>query len=152
ESSRLLAEACRRQPKNFWVHREMGFVLVLEKRWLDATGYYRAALTLRPDNAGGHEGLGMGLSQVGQTEEALAAYRPAGARAPKTPSLHNRLVEALANAGYWKEAETACLRALEIDPGNHVTPLRLADILFRHHRHEDAIVMGRKATESAPDV
>jgi serine/threonine-protein kinase len=152
ESSRLLGEACRRQPKNFWVNREMAFTLCMEGRWLEAAGYYRAAVTQRPDNAGAHEGLGMALSRAGQAEEALAAYRRAVELSPESPALHTRLVEALANAGYWNDAEAACRRALEIDPSNHHTPLRLADVLFRHGRVEDAIRWCRKATEIAPDV
>jgi serine/threonine-protein kinase len=151
EGIRLLGEACRRQPKNFWVNREMGFALVLEKRWLESAGYYRAALTLRPDNAGAHEGLGLVLASTGQIEEALTAYRRAVELSPKTKSLHTRLVVALANAGYWKAAEAACRRALEIDPGNHFPPYRLGDVLVQHGRLEDAVVLYRQAAEIAPN-
>src|SRR5262249_14256813 len=62
QCSQLLGEACRRQPRNFWVQREMGFELLLEKRWLESAGYYRAAVTLRPNNGAAHEGLGMALA------------------------------------------------------------------------------------------
>jgi serine/threonine-protein kinase len=152
ESSRLLAEACRRQPKNFWVNREMGFALVLQNRWLEAAGYYRAALTQRPDNAGAQEGLGLALWRAGQTEEALAAYRRAVELSPRSTALHSRLVDALASAGYWKDAEVACRRALEIDPTNYFTPPRLADVLYQHQRLEEAVVLCRQAAEIAPHV
>jgi serine/threonine-protein kinase len=152
QSTRLLTEVARRQPRSFWVNRELGFALFMEHRWLESVGSYRAAVTLRPDNAGAHEGLGLVLSYVGQVEEALTAYRRALELSPRRASVHTRLVEALADAGYWKEAEAACRRALEIDPANHLPPFRLANALFGNQRSADAIVMARKATEIAPNV
>src|SRR5262249_40845529 len=129
ESTRLLSEACRRQPRNFWVHREMGFALAVQGRFLEAAGYYRVALSLRPDNAGTHEALGMALASAGQLDDAIAAYRQAVTAAPKNRPLRARLVEALANAGYWKEAEAECRLALEIDSRNHFAPHSLAGAL-----------------------
>jgi serine/threonine-protein kinase len=152
QCTQLLGEACRRQPKNFWVHCEMGFALLLESRWLEASGYYRVAVTLRPSSGAAHEGLGMALFPAGQVDEAIAAYRRAVELSPKVTPIHTRLVNALANAGYWDEARAACRRAIEIDPGNHLTPYNFAEILFSHGRVEDAVVMGRKAAEIAPDV
>jgi serine/threonine-protein kinase len=151
EGIRLLAEACRRQPRNFWVHREMGFALVLEKRWLEAAGYCRVALSLRPDNAGAHEGLGLVLENAGQIEEALAAYRRAVELSPKTRSLQTRLVAALASAGYWQDAEAACRRALEIDPTNHYPPYYLGHAFSQADRPEGAVVLFRNAAEIAPE-
>jgi serine/threonine-protein kinase len=149
QSTRLLAEACRRQPKNFWVHREMAFALLMENRWLEAAGYFRVAVALRPDNAGAHEGLGMSLSHAGQTDQALTAYRRAIELSPKSAAIRVRLVEALASAGYWKDAEAECRRALEIDPTNYLAPFRLAGILSSHGRLDDAIRMCRTAAETA---
>src|SRR5262249_54400082 len=50
----------------------------------------------------------------------------------------------------WIEADAACRRALELDPANYFTPFRLAEILHRHQRVDDAIILCRKATEIAP--
>jgi serine/threonine-protein kinase len=150
-SSRLLGQACGQQPKNFWVHREMGFALLLEGRWVNAAAFFRTALTLRPDNAGVQEGLGMVLSRNGQTEEGLAAYRRAVELSPANASFHTNLVEAFANAGYWKDAKAACRRALEIDPTNYRALFRLAEVLYGQNRLEDATDLCRTATEIAPD-
>jgi serine/threonine-protein kinase len=152
EGSRLLGEACRRRPKNFWVHREMGVALALEGRFVDAAAFYRIAVTLRPENADALAGLGTVLARGGQTEDALAAYRRAVELSPKSASLHTRLVEGLANAGYWEEAEAACRRALEVDPANPHPPFRLAEVLYRYKRVEDAMIQCRKAVEIAPQL
>jgi serine/threonine-protein kinase len=150
ESSSLLGKACSRQPKNFWVHREMGFALVLVGRFVDAVPFFRTAVQLRPDNPGAHEGLGLALSRNGQTEEALAAFRRAVELSPASHALHTRRVDALATAGYWKAAEAACRRAMEIDSTNYLTPFRLAEVLYKHKRVEDAILLCRKVIEIAP--
>jgi serine/threonine-protein kinase len=152
ESSLLLAEACRRQPRNFLAHREMGQALALLTRWLEAAAYYRAAVTLRPDNAGAQEGYGIVLARANRTEEALTAFRRAVELSPKCAPSPTRLVEALANAGYWKDADAACRRALEIDPANYLTPLRLAEIMVRQERFADAVVLSRLAADITPIV
>jgi serine/threonine-protein kinase len=152
ESGRLLEEACRRQPRNFWVHREMGFALTLQTRWSEAAAYYRAAVALRPENAGAYDGLGLALAQMGRTDEALAAYRRAVELSPGTPSLHTHLVDALAMAGYWNDAEAAYRRALEIDPGNYLAPLGFGRVLLHHGRVEDGLLLLRKTLEIAPNA
>src|SRR5262249_38826851 len=48
QSTQLLGEACRRQPRNFWTHREMAIALSMHARDQEAAGYYRVALSLRP--------------------------------------------------------------------------------------------------------
>ena len=151
-SDQLLGEACRRQPRNFWVQREMGNALAMHSRVQEAAGYYRVAVSLRPDNAGAYEGLGNVLSRLGQPEDAIAAYRQAVKASPDSAPIRARLVEALARVGYWKEAEAECRLALERDGTNYLAPHRLADALFTAGRADDALIPGRRATEIAPNV
>ena len=75
---RLLGEACRRQPGNFWLNREMGTTLFKAGRTGESIAYYRAALALRPNNGGAHDGFGMApVFFVGQSDEAFACFRRA---------------------------------------------------------------------------
>jgi serine/threonine-protein kinase len=152
QSARVLAEACQRQPRNFWAHREMGLVLALQDQNLEAAGYYRVALALRPDNATAHAGLALCLSRLYQSDGAIAAFRRAVKSTPNSASTRARLVETLANAGYWNEAEAECRRALEVDPTNYLAPLHLAGALSRHGRVEEALIQCRKVTEAGPNV
>jgi eukaryotic-like serine/threonine-protein kinase len=151
-SDQLLGEVCRRQPRNFWAQREMGNALAMHHRDQEAAGYYRVAVSLRPDNAGAYEGLGLCLSRLGQLEDGIAAYRQAVKASPDSAPTRARLVEALAQAGYWKEAEAECRLALERDRTNYLVPHRLADALARAGRADEALIMGRRATEIAPNV
>ena len=151
-SDQLLGEACRRQPRNFWVQREMGNALAMHNRVQEAAGYYRVAVSLRPDNAGAYEGLGLCMFRLGQLEDAIAAFRQAVKASPDNASIRARLVETLAQAGYWKEAEAECRLALERDRTNYLAPHRLADALVTAGRAGDALIPGRRATEIAPNV
>jgi serine/threonine-protein kinase len=149
-ATQLLGEACRRQPRNIWVQREMGSALS-HQRFVEAAGYYRVALALRPDNTGALEGLGHALYATNQREEALATYRRVIQLSPKSASVRHCLVNALAQAGYWKDAEAECRSALEIDPAGHLPLFRLAQALREHGRLEEAVPLYRKVTEIAPD-
>jgi serine/threonine-protein kinase len=149
-ATQLLSEVCRRQPKNYWAHREMGLAQYRQGRFLEMAGYYRIALTLRPDNPGVLQGLGMGLYHSGQKDEGLAAYRRALQVSPQSASARSRLVYALATAGYWKEAEAECRTGLEKDPTNHVPLFLLAQTLSHNGRYEESLVLFREVIEIAP--
>jgi serine/threonine-protein kinase len=148
-ATQLLREACRRQPANFWLNREMGDALVTEGRPDESAGYFRAALAARPEKAGAH--AAQALSSAGQTAEELAELRRAVELAPDVRSMHTALVHHLATAGYWKEAAAACRSALEADPHNPA-PLRvLASGLRDNGRIVDAVPLLRKAIEIDPN-
>lgn len=148
----LLNEACRRQPRNFWVHREMGFMQFRMGRSQNAAGYFRAALALRPNNAAGHEGLALCMATLQQSNEAISARRRAVECAPDVGAARTNLVVALAKAGYWNEAEAECRSALKLDPTNYFPPLRLALVLQKNGRLEEARLAALKAAEIAPEV
>jgi serine/threonine-protein kinase len=147
----LLGESCRRQPRNFWVHREMGFMLSQVGRDRDGAGYFRAALALRPGNAAAHEGLARCLASLWQCNEAISEYRKAVECDPDRDPTRAKLVLALAKAGYWNEAQVECRNALNADPTNHLPPLRFAEVLQRNGRLEEARLAALKAAEIAPD-
>src|SRR5262249_51566725 len=77
QGTHLLGGACRREPDNSRINGGMGAMLLVNGRPLESAAYYRAAIALRPDDAGVPEGLGKALFAVGQVEDALAACRRA---------------------------------------------------------------------------
>jgi tetratricopeptide (TPR) repeat protein len=128
----------------------MGHALYRQGRFLEMAGYYRIAQTLRPDNPGVLQGLGMGLYHSGQKDEGLAAYRRALQLFPKSTSVRSRLISVLATTGYWKEAEVECRRGLEKDPTDHKPLFILAEALSTNGRYEEALVLFREVTGIAP--
>jgi serine/threonine-protein kinase len=150
-NTRLLGEACRRQPGNFWLSREMGAALFAENRVDQSAGYYRAALAVQPESAWTHFELAVVFFITGQIDEAIAEHRRAVELAPNSPTLHSYLVHVLAETGYWKEAAAECRRALEINPGDYRPPLGLANNLMDNGRYDDAVIMFHRAIESNPN-
>lgn len=146
-NTQLLAQACRRHPNNFWLNREMGDAYFTSGRRHEAAGFYRAALALRPENAGVYFKLGVALFESGQIEEALAAYRRAVALSPTNP-FRAQLVRSLALTGYWKEARAECREAMEADPTNSLAPSDLAGLLNWHGRTDEGLALFRKVAEA----
>src|SRR5262249_54000134 len=83
---------------------------------------------------------------LGKIDESLDAYRRAATLSdngyPRT-----ELVRSLATAGYWKEAEVECRKALETDPTNPLAPAHLAGLLDWHGRADDGLALSGKAVE-----
>jgi serine/threonine-protein kinase len=148
----LVGEACRRQPDNFWLNREMGLLLRNQARFLESIAYFRTAVALRPDSAGVHEGLGDALLAAGQVEAALAAYRRAVELSADSLSTRGALVGALADTGHWVEAADEVRRALDANPSDYEAPDRLGWALWLQGRGEEAIVLCRKAVKSDPST
>jgi serine/threonine-protein kinase len=146
----FLREACRRQPGNFWLSREMGTALLAENRLHESASYYHAALAMRPDSAWVHQELAFVLSLAGQTDAALAESHRAVELAPNESSIRDRRVHLLLEAGYWKDAATECRRAIDLHPGDFSAPLALANALAVHGRTDEAVVMYHKAIEINP--
>jgi serine/threonine-protein kinase len=148
----LLGEACRKHPGNFWLNHEMGTTLLMAGRPDESLAYYRAALALRPDIAGVHEGLGMALFFAGQSDEALAEFRRAVELSPRSRSSRQRLVGALAQAGRWVEAADECRRSLAVDPTDPLPAVRLGIALYDDRRDEDAMAACRQAIGADPSA
>jgi serine/threonine-protein kinase len=151
-SIELLREACRRQPDDFWLNREMGNSLRERRQESEAAAYYRAALALRPNHVGVHQALGQVLFALGHVDDAVTEFRRAVQLSPNSRSGRHLLVRHLAWAGRWVEATDECRKALDVDPKGYLPPFALGAELYLSERDEDAIVMLRKAINADPDA
>jgi tetratricopeptide (TPR) repeat protein len=144
QSARLLTEACRRQPDNFWLNRDTGCAVAAEN-FAGSVSYFRAAIALRPDNEQVHTGLALSLFSIGQTEEAITEYHRVIELNPLDSTARLNLVGALADTGRWAEASDECQRAIANDPADSRAPVRLAVVLLEQQRDEEAISLYHKA-------
>lgn len=112
----ILREACRLNPVDFWVNLELGNALARAGRPADATQYFRAAVTIQPDNPAAWITLGAQLSRSGAREEALIAIHHAIELNPRVLPAWRNYVALLRNAGRLDEAEAALSRAIERNP------------------------------------
>src|SRR5262249_17524757 len=100
----LLRAGLERQPGDFWMNLELGFVLGHPK--LGGGGgalrYLTAAVALRPDSPNAHLFLGMALQDKGDVEGAIRRYRAALHINPRYAEAHRRLGEFLVDKGLLK--------------------------------------------------
>jgi serine/threonine-protein kinase len=73
----LLTAAQTRFPQDFWLNLELGHALPLVQRPDEALGFFRAALSLRPQASVAYCGLGGVLHDMGRLAEAIDNYQQA---------------------------------------------------------------------------
>lgn len=84
----------------------------------EARTHYTRVLAQEPRHVGALNALAVIHAQEGQLDDALKWFNAAMAVAPQAAHLHNNAGYALLRAGRLNEAETALLRAKDLDPAN----------------------------------
>jgi tetratricopeptide (TPR) repeat protein len=107
------------------------------------------ALAIR-DNAGFHSNLGMALSHLGRSAEALADYEKALALEPDYPEALNNRAITLEALRRHTEAETAYRRAIAIRPNYAEAWGNLGNTLRSLNRLDEAIVAYQEAVAHNP--
>ena len=101
---------------------------------------FRRALQLAPGDPNVLHNYGWYLCQRNRLNEAQAQFQQAIAT-PRYPGLARSLMTqgiCYTRAGSWPDAERSLMRAYEIEPGNPVTAVNLADVLYRRGEYERA--------------
>jgi type IV pilus assembly protein PilF len=101
---------------------------------------FRRALQLAPGDPNVLHNYGWYLCQSNRLNEAQAQFQQAIAT-PRYPGLARSLMTqgiCYTRAGSWADAERSLMRAYEIEPGNPVTAVNLADVLYRRGEFERA--------------
>jgi serine/threonine-protein kinase len=96
---------------------QLALALALERdfRFREAEAHYHNALAIEPSNEFVHHALGVMLTTVGRTDDALAELRTATRLDPLAKSAGTMEAEALIDARRFREAENAARRILAID-------------------------------------
>jgi len=85
-------------PADFWVNIEMGNALYQQANAVEAIGYYRTALALRPETVSVHCALGGLYLGLRRWDQAITEFEQTVRLDPENPWCHNRLGFTLA----WK--------------------------------------------------
>jgi Flp pilus assembly protein TadD len=126
----------------------------------DSEKYLRAATQLKPTShvAEGQARAWLSLGRVleaGKPDEAIAAYRQAGALQPKDPEPHLAAGVLLEKEGKTSDAIEEYKQALALDPSSEATTVdattALANISMRAHRFPEAEEYLRKLVEAHAD-
>jgi tetratricopeptide (TPR) repeat protein/tRNA A-37 threonylcarbamoyl transferase component Bud32 len=117
---RSLRESWRRRaqaqyPADFWLNYELAHALE-KTQPLEASGFYRVALAVRPQSSVVYNALGNALYNQKKLDEAIAAYRKAIEIDPKNAYAYTNLGTALYDQEKRSDAVAAWHKAIEIDP------------------------------------
>src|SRR5262249_24755664 len=114
----FLGRAQAQRPGEFWLNFELGNVLTARKRarWVEAEGYLRAALALRPRAFAVYNNLVSVLQGQKNLAGAIAAYQQAIALAPKDATAYSNLGTALHHKLDLPGAIAAFKKAIALDP------------------------------------
>ena len=111
----------------------------------------RAALALRPTNAGVHHQLGAALMYREKTVDAEAEFRKAVEIRPDFAAAHSALGYALNNLGRNQEAEAECRKALDLSPNLVAAHNNLGYVLLDQYRYAEAEAEYHKALDILPN-
>lgn len=133
------------EPDYAWPYHNLGFIYSQRHEFEKARDYYEQAIDLHPDNAGkaiSWSGLGDVQVALGQTDEAIKAYRWATTLAPDFAWPHHNLARVYEQRGDNELAIGLYQQAIE----RHTSPadravswFNLANLYQKLGRHPDAI-------------
>jgi tetratricopeptide (TPR) repeat protein len=135
---RLLQAARNIEPGDFWLNTYLGFVLQnTTGRSSEASGYFRAALAVRPDDSVAHINFGLALFQEARREGARRVR--VDERVPSPAFSRARL----------ESAEAEFRRAIDLDPGSPRAVVSLGSVLRARGKEEEARATIQRAIELA---
>jgi serine/threonine-protein kinase len=148
----FLARVASAYPADFWVNIEMGNALLERSNPVEAMGYYRTALALRPETVSLHHALGDVYLTLRRWDASVAQYEQAIHLAPENALCHNRLGFVLAwRGGRDDEAIAQFREALRLDPSSGWFHYCLAVALERKGCLEEAADEFREAARLLPE-
>jgi tetratricopeptide (TPR) repeat protein len=152
EAVLLLRKAQLHYPGDFWLTFFLAQRLSHQGENAEAAGFYRAALSLRPDTPAVLVNIGFVLVPLKQLEEAIACYRKAIAHDPKFAPAHNNLGIALSGKGRVEEAIACFRQAIALDPKLAGAHDNLGIALLAKGKVEEAITCSRQAIALDPKL
>jgi serine/threonine protein kinase/tetratricopeptide (TPR) repeat protein len=153
---RVLRQAQREYPGDFWINYYLGGVLLANNGDRhEAISCLRAAVAIRPQSSAGYGSLGQALEANGQWDEAIACYHKEVKYQPDSVWAHVQLGKALRENGQPGEAVASYRRALALKPDSAAAHRGLAwlrancpEPTFRDMT--EAVLLATRAVELAP--
>ena len=144
-----LRRAQGQYPADFWLNFSLANAL-LKTQPLEAAGYYRVALAVRPTTSAAYNNLGNALYYQKKLDEAIACYRKAVELDPKYAAAHSNLGVALMDQKKLDEAIACQRKAIELDPKHAGAHNNIGIALYLQGKLDEAIACYRKAIELDP--
>jgi len=113
---------------------------------------YREVIKVRPDIAVTYSNIGIALSALGRTDEAISYLENAMRIDSTFISAYINIIPILRNVGRLEEAEVMCWRLMEISPNDGAAHSMLIQILVEREKFEAAIHIARSAPPVCKDT
>ena len=144
-----LRQAQAEHPNDFWLSFNLGFVLT-KTNPVEAAGFFRVALALRPGTSAAYGNLGVALCRQQHLPEGIAAYHKAIQLNPQDARAYNNVGCALRDLQKLPEAVAAYHKAIEIDPQYAMAYRNLGLALFEQNKRTEAIAACEMAIKLNP--
>jgi tetratricopeptide (TPR) repeat protein/serine/threonine protein kinase len=136
-------------PADFWLNFELAGVL-LKTQPLEATGFIRVALAIRPTTTMCYNNLGNALRDQKNLSEAIDAYGKAIEIDPKFAIAYFNLGNALRDQKNLDKAVACHKKAIELDPTRAGAHNNLGLAMMDQHKLDDAIACFMTAIQHNP--
>jgi predicted O-linked N-acetylglucosamine transferase (SPINDLY family) len=131
-------------------HVDLGNILLMLGRTLEAIAAYRSAMQADPNHAGVRTNLGVALYESGQAEQALVEFRRAVELDPSLPEGYNNLGGADRSLGRFGESIKAYRTACELRPNGAEAHANLASVLKEAGQVDEAIAEAKRSLSIDP--
>ena len=121
-------------------------------KWHDTVTLSKYMISLAPDVAELHNGLGWALAEEKRFPEAVESYDRALQLDPDSPLYHNNLAIALSDTGRMSESVKEFKRAVEIQPAYATAYRNMGIALATHNRAYEAAEAFREFIRLKPNV
>jgi len=144
-------EALKRQPGSLAALQGLSVSLISTRQQQAAADLLKKHLDSDRRNATTWDLLGSAYTQLGRTDDAVAAFERATEVNPEMPEAYNSLGGIWFEKGDAKRAEPALREAVRLDPNYAEARNNLANLLSTSDRFEEAQVHFKAALRSKPD-
>ncbi len=152
----ILLRAWRRQPNDFWVNDQLGYLYLWgtpiwrDIRPAEAARYYSVAVAVRPQSFAAHMSLGVALCPT-RLDQGVAELRESIRLEPSSAAAHINLAIGLNEQRKFPELVAEYREAIRLQPDSPLAHEGLALGLYRLGKLAEAIAEWREATRLQPD-
>lgn len=138
-------------PEDIEIRRTLSSTLLLAGRPRDAVSVARTALRQAPNDPGLFYELARALGEIGQTSDAIDAFKSVMDLGDETAAIHKMIGVLHHQTGQLDDALSAYQRSQKLDPKDVDTLYNIGSLHLQRRLHDDAIAAFRKVLKRAPD-
>lgn len=139
-----LRRAQEQRPADFWLNLSLALALG-ETNPVEATGFYRAALAIRPTSSSIYSDLGIAFRLQKKLPQAVASCLKAIELDATNAAAYTNLAAAYSYQGKLTESIAACEKAIELAPELPQPYINLGNALHKQEKLAEAVIAYQKA-------